>query len=212
MSEDIGGSELLSRHTIIAFYAAMLAIANVAAVKVVSVGNWEFTAGVLPIAVCYLLSDIGVERYGERFGHSLVWSGVAALLLTIAVSQMVVALPGAGAVNTVLAGSLPILVASIVAITVSQHLDVLLFAGIRDRIPYRTTRNLGSTTVSQLVDTSLFTVLAFVVLPLVFGGQQLPPATVISIIITEWLVKLALAVADTPILFAATERGGHDVS
>jgi len=203
---------LLGRQRIAAFYAAMLAIANVAAVKVVSVGGWEFTAGLFPIAVCYLLSDIGVERHGREFGHSLVWSGVGALLLTIGVSQIVVVLPGGGPVNTVLAGSLPILIASILAISVSQHFDVLLFAGIRERLPYRVTRNLGSTTISQLIDTALFTVLAFAVLPLVFGGQQLPLATIVSIIVTEWLVKSALAVADTPLFLATTERGSRDVS
>jgi uncharacterized integral membrane protein (TIGR00697 family) len=207
-----GGNERFGRQRITAFYAAMLAIANVAAVKVVSVGIWEFTAGLLPIAICYLLSDIAVERYGREFGHSLVWSGVGALLLTIAVSQTVVVLPGSGPVDTVLAGSLPILTASIIAILVSQHLDVLLFAGIKDRLPYRATRNLGSTGISQLLDTALFTILAFAVLPLVFGGQQLPPATIISIIITEWVVKAALAVADTPIFLATTQEVNPDVS
>lgn len=205
-------TERFGPQRITAFYAAMLAIANVAAVKVVAVGNLKFTAGLLPIAICYLLSDIAVERHGRAFGHSLVWSGVGALLLTIAVSQTVVVLPGSGPVNAVLAGSLPILTASVVAILVSQHLDVLLFAGIKDRLPYRATRNLGSTGISQLLDTALFTVLAFAVLPLFLGGQQLGPATILSILATEWAVKFGLAVVDTPVFLAATQGVGHNVS
>jgi len=190
----------------------MLAIANIAAVKIVSVGGWEFTAGILPIAICYLLSDIAVERHGKEFGHSLVWSGVGALLLTIAVSQIVVVLPGSGAINAVLAGSLPIFTASVIAILVSQHIDVLLFAGIRNKLPYRATRNLGSTGVSQLLDTGLFTILAFAVLPVFLGGQQLAPITILSIIITEWGAKFGLAIADTPVFLAATEGVGQDVN
>jgi len=194
------------RQTLIAVYAAMLGIANVAAVKVVSLGGWEFTAGVVPIAVAYLVSDIAVEKYGKEFGHKLVWAGVAALLTVIAVTQAVVYLPGDSVVNEVFAGSLPILTASVTTIVVAQHADVWLFAAIRERFPYRPTRNIGSTTLSQLLDTALFTVLAFSILPLVLGGTRLPVATMGTIIATEWVIKTAIAVIDTPVFIAATNE------
>jgi uncharacterized integral membrane protein (TIGR00697 family) len=195
---------------VVALYASMLAIANIAAVKIVTISGWEFTAGVFPIAVCYVLSDIGVERYGREFGHKLVWTGVASLLLVIAVTQSVVVLPGSGeAVDTVLAGSLPILTASLLAILVSQHTDVFLFSAIEKRVPYRVSRNIGSTSISQLIDTALFTILAFAILPNVFGGQQLAAATILTIIITEWFVKFGLAVIDTPVFLAATRGTSH---
>jgi len=192
------------KQTLIAVYAAMLGIANIAAVKVVSIAGWEFTAGVVPIAVAYLVSDIAVERYGKETGHKLVWSGVGALLTVIAVTQAVVYLPGESVVNNVFAGSLPILTASVTTIIVAQHADVWLFASIRERFPYRPTRNIGSTTLSQLLDTALFTVLAFSILPLVFGGTRLPVATMGTIIATEWVIKTGIAVIDTPVFIAAT--------
>jgi len=194
------------RQTLIAVYAAMLGIANIAAVKVVSIGGWEFTAGVVPIAVAYLVSDIAVERYGKEFGHKLVWAGVGALLTVIAVTQAVVYLPGESVVNDVFAGSLPILTASVTTIIVAQHADVWLFASIRERFPYRPTRNIGSTTLSQLLDTALFTVLAFSILPLVLGGTRLTVATMGTIIATEWVIKTGIAVADTPVFMAATNE------
>jgi len=192
------------KQTLIAVYAAMLGIANIAAVKVISIGGWEFTAGVVPIAIAYLVSDIAVERYGKEIGHKLVWSGVGALLTVIAVTQGVVYLPGESVVNDVFAGSLPILIASVTTIIVAQHADVWLFASIRERFPYRPTRNIGSTTLSQLLDTALFTVLAFSILPLVFGGTRLPVATMATIIATEWVIKTGIAVMDTPVFIAAT--------
>jgi uncharacterized integral membrane protein (TIGR00697 family) len=164
------------------------------------------TAGVLPIAIAYLISDIGVERYGKQFGHTLVWSGVASLIGVIGVSQLVIALPGSSAVNDVLGASMPILLASISSILVAQHGDIALFVTIRDKLPYRPTRNIGSTVVSQLLDTSMFSLLAFFVFPQVIGGQVLALGLIASIIITEWVIKVIIAIIDTPLFIAATEQ------
>jgi len=194
----------MSRWLLVSVYAAMLAIANIAAVKVVSIGSWEFTAGVLPIAVAYLASDIGVERYGKTFGHKLVWVGTAGLMVVIGITQAVVLLPGESAVNDVFGASLPILIASVLAIVVAQHTDVWLFTAIKRKLPYRPTRNIGSTTLSQLLDTTLFTVLAFSILPVVVGGVRLSVATMTTIILTEWVVKTGIAIVDTPLFLAST--------
>jgi uncharacterized integral membrane protein (TIGR00697 family) len=192
------------KNTLIAIYTAMLGIANIAAVKVVTIAGWEFTAGVVPIAIAYLVSDITVERYGKEAGHRLVWAGVKGLFAVISVTQAIVYLPGESAVNDVFAGSLPILTASITTIVVAQHSDVQLFTAIKDHLPYRPTRNIGSTVLSQLLDTTLFTLLAFNLLPLLLGGTRLPLVTLTTIIITEWIIKSGIAVLDTPIFMVAT--------
>jgi uncharacterized integral membrane protein (TIGR00697 family) len=191
---------------LIAVFASMLGIANIAATKVVTIATVSTTAGVLPIAVAYLISDIGVERYGKQFGHTLVWSGVASLIGVIGVSQLVIALPGSSAVNDVLGASMPILLASILSILVAQHGDIALFVTIRDKLPYRPTRNIGSTVVSQLLDTSMFSLLAFFLFPQVIGGQVLALGLIASIIITEWVIKVIIAIIDTPLFIAATEQ------
>jgi len=191
---------------LIAVFASMLGIANIAATKVVTIATVSTTAGVLPIAVAYLISDIGVERYVKQFGHTLVWSGVESLIGVFGVSQLVIALPGSSAVNDVLGASMPILLASILSILVAQHGDIALFVTIRDKLPYRPTRNIGSTVVSQLLDTSMFSLLAFFVFPQVIGGQVLALGLIASIIITEWVIKVIIAIIDTPLFIAATEQ------
>jgi len=191
---------------LIAVFASMLGIANVAAVKVVTIATVSTTAGVVPIAIAYLISDIGVERYGKQFGHTLVWSGVTSLIGVIGVSQLVIALPGSSPLNGVLDASLPILLASLLTITVAQHGDVALFEIIRNRLPYRATRNIGSTTLSQLLDTSMFSLLAFWVFPQLVGGQTLTLGTIATIIVTEWIIKTGIAIIDTPMFIAVTEQ------
>jgi len=195
---------MVSKHTLVAVYAAMLAIANVAAVKVVSINGWEFTAGVVPIAVAFLVSDVLVERHGEDTGHTAVWAGFSALLITIAVTQLVLYLPGEGVVNDVFGASLPILLASLTTILLSQHTDVWLFAQLKERLPYRPTRNIGSTVMSQGVDTTVFSLLAFAILPVMVGGTTLPLSVITTIVITEWLIKSGIAVMDTPVFILLT--------
>lgn len=195
-----------TRPLLIALFAGMLAIANVAAVKVITFWGLSITAGVVPIAFAYLISDIAVERHGREFGHRLVWAGAASLVSVIVISQAVIALPGSSPVDDVLGASLPILLASVLTIIAAQHGDVALFAIIRDRLPYRATRNIGSTTVSQLLDTSLFSLLAFWILPQLIGGQLLAFDTIITIIATEWAIKTGIAIADTPLFLVATDQ------
>jgi len=195
---------MVSKHTLVAVYAAMLAIANVAAVKVVSINGWEFTAGVVPIAVAFLVSDVLVERHGEDTGHTAVWAGFSALLITIAVTQLVLYLPGESVVNGVFGASLPILLASLTTILLSQHTDVWLFAQLKERLPYRPTRNIGSTVMSQGVDTTVFSLLAFAILPVIVGGTTLPLSVITTIVITEWLIKSGIAVMDTPVFILLT--------
>lgn len=195
---------MVSKHTLVAVYAAMLAIANVAAVKVVSINGWEFTAGVVPIAVAFLVSDVLVERHGEDTGHTAVWAGFSALLITIAVTQLVLYLPGESVVNDVFGASLPILLASLTTILLSQHTDVWLFAQLKERLPYRPTRNIGSTVMSQGVDTTVFSLLAFAILPVMVRGTTLPLSVITTIVITEWLIKSGIAVMDTPVFILLT--------
>lgn len=193
------------KQQLIALYGAMFAIANIAAVKVVTVSGISITAGTLPIAIAFLLSDIGVERYGKQFGHKLANAGLVSLVLTVVILFSVGALPGESVINQVVDFSLPILFASITTLAISQHTDVVLFSYIKQQLPYRFTRNIGSTIITQLLDTALFTALAFAVYPLIIGGQELPISVIISIIIADWLIKCVIAIIDTPIFYAFTQ-------
>jgi hypothetical protein len=94
---------------------------------------------------------------------------------------------------------------------VSQNLDVSIFHAIRDRTghSHKWLRNTVSTGTSQLLDTALFTVLAFVVLPPLFGQGTVPLAVVASIIVAEYLIKLAVAVLDTSVFYVATAAAEH---
>jgi len=103
-----------------------------------------------------------------------------------------------------LAPSTNIVLGSLLAYIVSQNWDVFVFHWVRDYTAgqYLWLRNLASTASSQAIDTVIFVVVAFVAAPTLLGiGEALPTAAVISLILGQYLLKLLIAVVDTPFVY-----------
>jgi uncharacterized integral membrane protein (TIGR00697 family) len=65
-------------------------------------------------------------------------------------------------------------------------------------------RNLGSTGTSQLIDTTIFVLIAFFGVPAVLGiGDVLPNEVLLQLIVGQYIIKLLIAVIDTPFVYAA---------
>ncbi|MEF8778939.1 MAG: VUT family protein, partial [Natronomonas sp.] len=65
--------------------------------------------------------------------------------------------------------------------------------------------NIASTATSQLVDTVIFVGIAFWVVPQVVGiGPQLPGSVVISLVVGQYVMKLIIAILDTPFVYLVT--------
>lgn len=208
---------MLQTRTLTAIAATMLVVANIVAVKIVSVsvpiaGSITFSAGVFPIAVVFFCTDVISEREGKDVAKQAVWEMVFILIVSYVVIQLSVMMPHGGGVSQtdyalVLDASLTLLVASIVTALFSQTLDVIIFHRIRRWTDgsVRWTRNVGSTTISQFIDTAVFTMLAFFFLPPVTGGTVLPISVIVSIIVVEYVVKLCIALVDTIPFYIVTE-------
>lgn len=212
------------RSLLTAIAATMLVIANIVAVKIVSitipiVGNVSASAGVFPIAVTFFCTDVISERYGKKASQRSVYVIVTTLALAWGMLWLAVQMPHGGGVSqeafsVVLLSSTPLVVASVTTAVLSQTLDVSLFHRLLTLTDgkHRWVRNIGSTSVSQFVDVSVFTVLAFVIFPTMLGGSVLSWSTVISIIFVEYVIRLALALLDTPAFYAVTGGDSHDNS
>ena len=110
-------------------------------------------------------------------------------------------LPGAaiwegGAAYEAVFGMVPrVVLASMLAYLVSQHHDVVAFHFWR-RVTggrYLWLRNNASTLVSQALDSAIFITVAF--------WGLLPPAVVWNLMLTQFLIKIGIAVLDTPFCY-----------
>ncbi len=160
-------------------------------------------AGTIAYSITFPITDIVDEVYGKRRALYVVWGGLAAelvMLLLVALDSFIPPAPfmteeEIACANKVLGLQYRIVAASIIAYLVSQHHDVWAFWKWRELTKGRWLwlRNNASTAISQLIDTTLFTLIAFYgVLP----TDQLP-----FIILGQWLAKIIIAVLDTPIVY-----------
>jgi uncharacterized integral membrane protein (TIGR00697 family) len=87
-----------------------------------------------------------------------------------------------------------ITIASFVAYLLSQHHDIWAFHFWRKKTngKYLWLRNNASTIVSQLLDTVVFTFIAF------YGVLPIAP-----LILGTWVVKILIALVDTPFIYGA---------
>lgn len=197
-------------------FGVMLTLANILATKIIAFRFYgatiTVTAGVFPIAIAFLCTDVLSETIGKDNTRKWVNAAVGSLAIAwIMIVLSVQATPapswsGQSQYAAVLSASMPIIAASILTFAVSQHLDITVFHWILDYTgqPNKWARNLGSTWVSQFVDTALFTVLAFRILPLVLGGVQLPVIVMVQIIVAEYAIKAGIAIIDTPVFYTLT--------
>lgn len=214
------------KETLIALVASLLIVANVSASKVTTVyipviGELSLSVAVFPIAVTFFLTDVINEKYGQQAARRAVVSIVLALFVAYSALQLITFLPHTGGISqdayeTTLFASTPIFVSSLITISITQPLDIILYNKVRKVTSkqHRYLRNIVSTPTTQLVDTALFSVLGFIILPSVLpGGVTLPYSVVLTIILTEWMIKCIIALLDTPVFQILTrDEGAKDVA
>jgi len=107
--------------------------------------------------------------------------------------------------GAVLGASTNIVVASLAAYLVSQNWDVLVFHKLRDLTggAHLWARNIGSTATSQAIDTVIFVGIGFYLMPTYASiGPDLPDDVILSLVVGQYLLKLLIAVVDTPFVYA----------
>jgi uncharacterized integral membrane protein (TIGR00697 family) len=209
----------MTRTLLTTLFAGSIVLANILAAKLTwadlpAIGGVAIPAGFIAFGVAYLVSDLIVELHGRDVAHDVVNGTIATLIVGYGLIALAMWLPTApfwqdqAAFETILGSSASVTLGSIVALSVSQHLDVRLFDGLRRRTQgrHRWIRNCGSTGISQAVDTVLFISLAFAIFPaLGLGGTATWGWDLATIIAGQYIVKLAVATLDTPVFYLVTE-------
>jgi len=216
MATDDRPSVAVPQLSLIALFVTALITAQVTASKVVAFGlpvSLPVTgdlitvpAAVFAYAITFFASDCYAELYGRKAATALVNVAFAMNFVLLGLVWLAIAAPTfefspvaqepfagtLGASRNVVAGSL-------LAYAVSQNWDVFVFHGLKDRTEGRWLwlRNVASTASSQLVDTVIFIVVAFAIL----GDSS--TSQVLSLIVGQYLFKLALVGLDTPFVYLA---------
>ncbi|WP_129114273.1 queuosine precursor transporter [Halegenticoccus tardaugens] len=168
--------------------------------------------GTLAYAATYFASDCISELYGRRFARRVVNVGFAMNLVMLGLVWLTIRSPAAagsidpGTFATVLGAGTNIVLGSLCAYLVSQNWDVIAFHRIREWTDGEALwlRNVGSTATSQLIDTVIFTVVAFALAPALLDiGAGLGAEVIVGLVVGQYVAKLSIAVLDTPLVYAA---------
>lgn len=182
-------------------------LANIQVVMLVSLFGMDATLGNILYAGGFLVTDVLSENYGKEEAKKAVKIGFFSLISMTAIMQVAIKFTPLDIPETLalfkgvqaIFSLMPRLAfASLIAYLFSQFNDVWLYHFIKRKFPNKKfiwMRNNGSTLVSQFIDNILFTTIAF------YGVY--PFDVILNIFISTYIIKIIVAVCDTPFVYLA---------
>ena len=173
--------------------------------KLIYVGPYLMSIGILPWPVVFVTTDLINEYFGEKGVKKLSFitaSLIAYCFILLFFALRIPAVKGVNLVtdaqfNGVFGQSMWIIVGSITAFLVSQLIDVSLFHFFKNKTGNKMIwlRSTGSTVISQLFD-------SFIVLGIAFWMTgKMTTEVYIASAFTGYFVKLIIAVLLTPLIY-----------
>lgn len=185
-------------------FLTFLLMAEVIGAKLVSFLGFTMTLGVVPFPVTFIVTDLLNEYYGRKGVRWTTLVGMVMVVLAYFLILVGIAIPAIpespvtdAAFSLVFFNSSLVILGSITAYLIGQLIDIQIFHALRIKTKGRHIwlRATGSTIVSQLVD-------SFVVIFIAFG-PYLALSRLVDISTTNFLYKMGIAIAITPLLYLA---------
>ena len=173
--------------------------------KLIQIGPFIMSIGIIPWPIVFLTTDIINEFYGKSGVRKLTIITASLIAYAFVILFFTLIVPAAKGVPTVsdeqftavFGQSMWIIVGSIVAFLLSQYIDVTIFWMLRNKTGGKMIwlRSTGSTIISQLVD-------SFVVLGIAFWlSGKVDSKTYVNMSFTNYACKLIIAVGLTPLIY-----------
>lgn len=203
------GYKLFGKTGLYCISAAATILANIEVLIMIKAFGAEQTLGNVLFAVTFLITDILSECEGKKAADKAVYTSFFASIFFLVLSQSWLHyVPSESdwaspAIRTIFSNTPRMIIASLAVYGVSQLFDVWLYHKIWDmtskksgnRRSFLWLRNNGSTLVSQLINTFLFTLFAF------YGTYGLSQIT--SIFISSYVIYIFTSLLDTPVVYLA---------
>jgi len=216
MSQDQQANNTHPKHSrwfviLVALFITCLITANIIAVKLIRIFGLVLPAAIIIFPISYIFGDVLTEVYGYRQARRVIWLGFFCNLILVVAIWLAQLLPvasfwdGQGAYERILGYTPRILAASFLAYLVGEFSNSFVLAKMKIATNGRWlwTRTIGSTLVGQGLDSLVFITLAFV--------GTIPPAALVSAILTQWLAKSVYEAAATPLTYKVVNfLKGHE--
>lgn len=195
------------RNGLLAFNVLATLLANIEVLILVRAFGIEMTLGNVLFASTFLITDILSENHSRKDAQRAVILSTLCSVVFIALSQMwLLYTPSendivSGSFHKIFASTPRIVCASLIVYLISQLTDVWLYhkwwdwcrKKFGDEKKGLWIRNNGSTMISQLINTLLYTFFAF------YGTYDI--STLLSIFISSYLIYVVTSLLDTPFVY-----------
>lgn len=188
------------------FFITNALVAEMIGGKLIQVGFFTQSVGILPWPIVFLATDITNEYFGKRGVRIITFITVGLISYTFLLLWLSMQIPAVGfspitqeSFNQVFGTGMYMIVGSLIAFVVSQLTDVGVFWVIRNKTGSNMLwlRATGSTVVAQLIDTFIVQFVAFVIPGVWTMNEFLENASF------GYLFKLGVALLLIPIIYLA---------
>ncbi|MBO7734279.1 MAG: queuosine precursor transporter [Methanobrevibacter sp.] len=201
-------------------FVISIVIANIVGCKVINLGITLFglplslSGGAITYAFTFLCTDIIGEIWGKKDAqravkYGFIGQGFAIILIVLTQYTPTNDTAMQHAYEKLLGQSPMFVLGSLCAYSCSQTWDVWIFHKIRDHFnakpSLRWIWNNLSTATSQIIDTVIYAIISFGI-GMGWLFQQNMLGTLVGIIIGQYLLKLCLAIIDTPFFYFFTRK------
>ena len=207
---------LFGKNGLLAFNVMATLLANIEVLLVVRAFGIEMTLGNVLFASTFLITDILSENHGKKDANRAVIISTLCSVFFIAISQMwLLYTPSesdwaSSSFRTIFSSTPRVVCASLIVYLISQLIDVWLYHKWWDWCRKRFgdenkglwIRNNGSTMISQIINTLLYTFLAF------YGTYDI--RTLLSIFISSYLIFFVTSLLDTPFVYWCRKIGAEN--
>lgn len=188
--------------TIIAgVFITCLIVANIIAVKLVSIFGLVVPAAVVIFPISYIFGDVLTEVYGYKQARRVIWLGFFCNLLAVVAIWIGQILPAASFWNgqeayvTILGFAPRLLIASFLAYLMGEFANSFILAKLKVATSGRFLwiRTISSTLIGEGLDSAVFMTIAFV--------GTIPSDGLLNAVITQWLFKTGYETLATPLTY-----------
>lgn len=191
---------------ILAVFAAILLISNLAGTKLIAFGPIITDGGAILLPISYILGDVLTEIYGYKYARRAIWVGLGVMLLAVLCFTIVRYMPPApeytaqASYEAVLGFFPRIVAASLAAFLTGSFLNSFVLAKLKVKTKGKKLwlRLIGSTVVGELCDTVVFAFVAF--------GGILQGMNMLTYILIGWIFKTVVEIVFLPITYRVIDK------
>lgn len=191
---------------ILAVFAAILLISNLAGTKLIAFGPIITDGGAILFPISYILCDVLTEIYGYKYARRAIWVGLGVMLLAVMCFTIVRYMPPApeyadqASYEAVLGFFPRIVAASLAAFLTGSFLNSFVLAKLKIKTKGKKLwlRLIGSTVVGELCYTVVFAFVAF--------GGILQGMNMLTYILIGWIFKTVVEIVFLPITYRVIDK------